>query len=78
MKHHLVGADQRICPHPMFDESPKLSQTVNFLFLLQRCHTSLNSLLNNSLSGVNKVALVATNADFNEILTQNSRKDATK
>ena len=53
------------------------SKTIK-VFLLQRCHTSLNSLLNNSLSGGIKVALVATNADFNEILTHNSRKDATK
>jgi hypothetical protein len=49
---------------------------VNYYYLLQRCHTSINSLLINSLSGGIKVALVATNADFNEILTQNSRKDA--
>ena len=50
----------------------------DFKKLLQQCHTSHNLLKDNVLKCGIKVALVATNTEFNKILTQNSHKDATK
>ena len=39
--------------------------TIFFYCLLQQCHTSYNRLINKRLCGGRKVALVATNVDFN-------------
>ena len=48
--------------------------TRSFYFLLQQCHTSCNLLKHNALRCGIEVALVATNSEFNGILTLNRHK----